>query len=46
MSVIAILAAVIMLLAVISLFPQTNHYPALAVGLLLAGVCLFLVGKT
>lgn len=46
MGVIAILSIVILLLAVLSLIPAASQYPLLNVAVLLAGVALFLVGRT
>jgi hypothetical protein len=46
MEVIGILAVVVILQAVVSLFPAASSWPTVAVGLLLAGIALLLIGRT
>jgi hypothetical protein len=43
-SIVAILAIIVILLAVISLFPAANSYPLTSVAVLLLGIALLVIG--
>jgi hypothetical protein len=45
MGIVEILAIIVILLAVLSLIPQTSQWPMLSVAMLLVGIALFFIGK-